>query len=83
MAIPDFQSILLPALKLAGHGEVLSTKEAIEGIAKLMNLDEADRQEVLPSGRQRRLDNRVNWAFAYLRQARLLDSAGRRKVVIT
>src|SRR5207247_896052 len=46
-------------------------------------LSAADREELLPSGTQRRFDNRVNWAAAHLRKAGLLESAGRGRFVIT
>lgn len=83
MPIPEFQAFLLPALQLASDGEVHSVSESVETIAVIMHLDDTDRQELLPSGRQRRLDNRVYWAFSYLRQAKLLESAGRGRIRIT
>lgn len=83
MAIPDLQAFLLPVLTLAGDALVYSVSESVEAIAKVMDLNDSDRQELLPSGRQRRLDNRVYWAFSYLRQARLVESTGRNRIRIT
>jgi len=83
MAVPDFKSLLLPMLKLAGDGNEHSTNEAIEKLANQFGLSEADRDEFLPSGKQRRLDNRVKWARTYLQKALLLSSTGRSKFCIT
>lgn len=38
-----------------------------------MHLSEADRRELLPSGKQPRFDNRVSWAKLHLNRALLLD----------
>lgn len=46
-------------------------------------LNEADRAELLPSGRQRRFDNRVAWARSYLEQALLIASPRRAHFIVT
>ena len=66
MAIPDYQSIFLPLLKLAGSGEEVSLAEAKDELAKQFRLSEEDRKALLPSGRQFLFDNRVGWARTYL-----------------
>ena len=58
MAVPDFQTIMLPLLKFAGDGREHSTSEAIDALALEFRLSEEDRKELLPSGRQARFDNR-------------------------
>lgn len=83
MAIPDFQSFMLPTLTLASDGQVHTLAEAREVLAADFNLSDADRVELLPSGRQRRFDNRVAWAKVYLEQAGLLSSPKRAHFVIT
>lgn len=83
MAVPEFQSFLLPTLEAAADGQVHTVGGIVEQVARRLDLSEEDRREVLPSGRQRRLDNRVAWACSYLRQARLLESAGRGHVRVT
>jgi restriction system protein len=83
MPVPEFQSFLLPMLKLAGDGNEHSISEAIEKLADHFRLSEADRDEPLPSGKQRKLDNRVNWARTYLKKALLLSSTGKSRFRIT
>lgn len=83
MAIPDFQSLMLPLLKFASDGREHSLAEAREHLAEVFRLSDEDRREFLPSGRQRRFDNRVAWAKVYLSQALLLDSPRRAHFVIT
>lgn len=77
MAIPDFQSLMLPVLQLAGDQREHSLQEAIESLAKRFNLSDAERKELLPSGRQTIFDNRIGWARTYLKKALLLYSPRR------
>src|SRR5213592_3525417 len=74
VAIPDFQSLMLPVLELAADGREHTLAEAREVLARRFGLTDAERAELLPSGRQRRFDNRVAWAKVHLAQARLLSS---------
>jgi restriction system protein len=83
MAIPDFQFLMLPTLKLAGDQKEHSLRETIETLAKQFNLTEQERMELLPSGRQSRFDNRVGWATTHMRKAGLLSKSERGKFVIT
>src|SRR5215831_4459147 len=83
MAVPDYQNLMLPLLNVAGDGNEHSLNEAIEILAQQIGLDEIDRNEMLPSGMQRKFDNRVSWARTYLQKALLLSSPGRSKFRIT
>lgn len=83
MPIPDFQTLMLPVLQITGDGQPHSTGEVIEIIASHFGLSDEDRKELLPSGRQFRLDNRISWARAYLKMAGLVENAGRGRFVIT
>jgi len=79
MTVPDFQSFLFPLLKALGDGEEHSLHEVIETLAEGFALNDEERRELLPSGRQAKLDNRVAWARTYLKKAGLLESTGRGK----
>lgn len=83
MPIPDFQSCMLPILKLAADRDEHSLSEGREVLAAHFGLTDEERSEMLPSGRQRRFDNRVAWAKVYLEQAGLLTSSRRAHFVIT
>jgi restriction system protein len=83
MAIPDYETIMLPLLQFASDGEVHQTRQAIEHLANHFQLTEEERKDLLPSGTQARFDNRVNWARSYLGQAGLLASTARGSFVIT
>ena len=57
MTVPDFQSLMLPVLKVTGDGNEHSMSEVVEILAQQFELSENDRTEMLPSGKQRKFDN--------------------------
>lgn len=71
MAIPDFQSLMLPVLKASADKEVKTT-EVIDKLGKELGLSETELTELLPSGKQTKFANRVNWAKSYLGKAGLV-----------
>ncbi|MCU0658603.1 MAG: restriction endonuclease [Polyangiaceae bacterium] len=83
MPVPDFQTVMLPLLRLAEDGQEHSMSQAIEVLATQLNLTEEDLRERLPSGRQARFNNRVGWAATYLRKALLLENCGRGRFRLT
>ena len=83
MAVPDFQSWLLPLLKRLADGEVHRMVDLYEQLAGDLGLSDADKQERLPSGSQQTYMNRIAWARTYLKKAELLVSPGRSLVQIT
>ena len=76
MAVPDFQSLLLPLLRMTVDGEIHTTQEVTGRLGTEFALTNEDREELLPSGTRRRFNNRVNWATTHLRKAGLLESSG-------
>src|SRR3990172_10253494 len=77
MAIPDYQSIMLPLLRFASDGNEHSLREAIDGLAEKFELADTERKELLPSGQQPTFDNRVAWARTYISKADLLEPTRR------
>lgn len=77
MPIPDYQTCMLPLLKLASDGADHSLRDAVETLAEQFKLTPAERAELLPSGQQWIFNNRVGWARSYLKKACLLDSPRR------
>lgn len=83
MAVPDFQSIMLPLLKIAEDGQEHSGQEFLERLAEFFNLSDDELNEVLPSGKQTRFYNRVGWARTYLIKSKLLEMPRRSFYKIT
>lgn len=82
MALPDYQTLMLPVLELAAQGEQ-SVPGMESAIAARFGLTDEERQTLLPSGRQRMLHNRTHWAKFYLTKAGLLKSIRRGYTRIT
>jgi restriction system protein len=76
MAIPDFQTLMLPLLKIAAEKE-WRISDAVERLADEFNLSQEDRSVLIPSGRQTTFNNRVAWAKSYLIKAGLLKPTKR------
>lgn len=72
MAIPDYQSLMLPVLRVAAQGDTRVPAVATR-IADQLGLTDDERDELLPSGRQRILHNRIHWAKFYMSKAGLID----------
>ncbi|HPD56244.1 MAG TPA: restriction endonuclease [Smithellaceae bacterium] len=77
MAIPDYQSIMLPLLELLSDSKEHTFREMVEFLASKFNLTDEERKELLPSGQQAIFDNRVGWARTYLKKAALIESPRR------
>jgi restriction system protein len=75
--IPDFQKIMLPLLKVISDGDEHPLREVISKISDEFRLSEGERAELLPSGNQPIIDNRVGWVRTYLKKAQLLESPRR------
>jgi len=78
MAVPDYQTVMLPLLRFAGEkNDETSTGEAVEVLAKEFGLTDEDLKEMLPSGIQSTFVNRVGWASTYMKKAGLLEATRR------
>lgn len=77
MAIPDYQTLMLPVLRFYSDGQEHSFRSTIDTIGKEMGLSDKERTEMLPSGQQAIFDNRVGWARTYLKKAGLIESTRR------
>lgn len=77
MPIPDFQSLMRPLLNLVSDDQHYALKTVRPLLALHFSLTPEEVEERLPSGKQRRFDNRVAWAKVYLEQAGLLHSPKR------
>jgi len=82
MPLPDYQSLMLPVLQIAAKGET-SVPLVEVAIAAMFALSPAEREDMLPSGKQRVLHNRIHWAKFYLTKAGYLESPKRGRFRIT
>lgn len=80
LAIPDYQSLMLPVLRIAADGET-RIPVAADRLADELSLTEEEREELLPSGKQRVLHNRMHWAKFYMTRAGLIDSPARGRFI--
>lgn len=81
--IPDYQTLMLPLLKLVSNGQAHQYRNLIESLAVQFEVTDAERKELLASGNQSIFDNRVGWAKTYLKKAGLIDSPKRATFIIT
>lgn len=77
MAVPDYQSLMLPVLKVLAGGREVSVSKVRTHVAASLRLTVDDMREVLPKSGQSVFANRVAWAVAYLRGAGLVERVGR------
>lgn len=77
MAIPDYQSCMLPLLRVFADKREHAFRDTVEALAREFDLSEDERREMLPSGNQDVFTNRVGWARTYLKKAGLLESTRR------
>lgn len=82
MPIPDFQTLILPVLKVASNGEV-RIGQVVDQLADKFKLSLDERVLPIPSGKQTTFGNRTHWAKSYLNKAGLIESTRRGHFKIT
>lgn len=83
MPIPDYQTLMLPFLRLLEDGADHRATEAVDRLSDEFGLTEEERQQHLTSGPQLVMRNRVGWACTYLKKAGVIVSPGRGVFQIT
>ena len=83
MAIPDYQTLMLPLLKIAADGKEHSLKETVDALSEQFRLSDEELSALLPSGTQTIIYNRVGWARTYMKKAGLLTIPQRGHFQIT
>jgi len=71
MAIPDYQTFMLPVLRIGAMGEC-TVRDATEQLGNEFELTGEEKFQILPGG-SNLLNGRVGWAITYLVQAGLLE----------
>ncbi len=83
MAVPDFQSLMLPTLRAVEDGQVHASSEIHDRVAAELKISDEDLAVMLPSGRAKLFYNRVAWALQYLTWGELLTRPKRARYAIT
>ena len=82
MSVPDYQSLMAPALSVLADGGDHSLAELRAVVAERLGLTEEDLRAKIPSGTPL-FANRLHWAVTYMYQAGLLSRPKRGVVRIT
>ncbi len=77
MAIPNFQTLMLPLLKVPEEKGELKAREAAPLLGRTFHLTDDEKRKLLPSGKQEVFTNRVGWARTFLKKAGLLETPQR------
>ena len=77
MPVPDYQTFMLPVLRDLADRQPHNRAGIVKAAADYFALPEADRFQLLPSGKMTVLRSRVGWALSYMKQAELLESPKR------
>lgn len=83
MAIPDFESIMLPLLSYVKDGKEHVMREIENHLVIHFNLNEEEKNQLKPSGGETIFHNRTHWARFYLKKAGLLIDPKRSFTKIT
>lgn len=83
MPIPDYQTLMLPVLKILGDNQEHTNSEIVEKVSAQFNLTDEERNKILPSGGMTFIYNRTLWARTYLKKAGLIELPQRGLVKIT
>jgi len=83
VSVPTYEDFMRPVLALHADGVEHYKRDIWTRIADEMGLDQDDRNELIPSGGQRRFTNRIDWAITYMQKAGLLERTRRGYTRIT
>lgn len=83
MAIPDYQAVMLPLLRILADGSERRVRDVRDLVATEFNLSAEERDQLLPSGQATIIASRVGWAKTYLKNAGLIDNPSRGRLRIT
>ena len=74
--IPDYQALMRPLLE-AAEGGPRKVSDVVAELSDRFELTDEECAELLPSGKQTKIMNRVHWARTYLKQAGLVSNPRR------
>lgn len=74
---------MLPLLRFTGTKDVFSIIEAVTGVSDELGLTDEERSQLLPSGKNTIMRNRISWARTYMSKAGLIVRLSHNKWKIT
>jgi restriction system protein len=74
---------MLPILEFYGDKQEHGKQDVIDSLSAKLKLTEEEINELLPSGKQNRFENRIGWATIYLMKSGLLNRPSRGKYIIS
>ncbi len=77
MAIPKYDEIMIPAMKLLQIRGTMKLRDFVDPLAKEFNLTDEEINEVYPSGNGYIFYDRISWALSYLNMSELLEKPTR------
>lgn len=77
MAIPKYYEMYKSFLEVLKDEKEHSIYEVKQSVSKKMCISSEEQNELLPSGKQFKFDNRIGWTRTYLKKAGLIDSPKR------
>jgi restriction system protein len=83
LTIPTFEQIMPVILNMAAESDQIAIRHCMDNVADHFNLSEEEREQTLPSGKQKVLYNRTYWASFDLLKAGLLEKRQRGIYAIT
>jgi len=69
MSVPEFKEFFKPILSFMSDGELHMKKELWDGVIEHFKFNESEINELLPSGKITRVEDRVGWTIKYLRKS--------------
>lgn len=82
MAVPDYQSLMLPVVRLLHDQQEHAIRDLVSDVSDQLSLTPDDRGQRLPSGVTRTIASRTHWAVTYMAKAGLIDRVGRGRIRI-
>lgn len=83
MAIPKSNELFTDVLRILSDGKEYKTTDFKEILANQLDLTEEERKQMVPSGSDTVIKNRIGWAITALKKAELVESKRRGYVNIT
>lgn len=77
MAIPDYQTLMLPVLEILADGEEHNIGDVVDAVSRRFKLSTVEREQLLESGQQTVIRNRAGWARTYLKKAGMIAATRR------